>query len=115
MYSLSDDRIAPAGFPHSEIPGSLDIRLLPEAYRSRSRLSSPSSAKASTCRPFHTCYSNYFIQYETPCDIPYRPFLPYSIVKELFQKERPSLHLDDAAEIFSGTTKSKFSGGGGGD
>ena len=32
------------GFPHSEILGSLDIQLLPEAYRSRSRPSSASDA-----------------------------------------------------------------------
>ena len=34
--------------PHSEIPGSKDVLLLPEAYRSIPRLSSPSDAKAST-------------------------------------------------------------------
>lgn len=39
--------LSPAGFPHSEIHGSKDIRLLTVAYRSLSRLSSPSDAKAS--------------------------------------------------------------------
>ena len=39
--------LAPTGFPHSEIHGSKDIRLLTVAYRSLSRLSSPSDAKAS--------------------------------------------------------------------
>ena len=44
--------ITPAGFPHSEILGSMCIWPLPEAYRSLSRLSSPISAKASTCCPY---------------------------------------------------------------
>ena len=39
------------GFPHSEIRGSQDIMLLPAAYRSLSRPSSPLRAKASTVRP----------------------------------------------------------------
>ena len=36
------------GFPHSEIPGSKLAQQLPEAYRSRPRLSSAVGAKAST-------------------------------------------------------------------
>ena len=47
-FSICCRDIAPGGFPHSEIPGSLDVELLPEAYRSLPRLSSPSGAKAST-------------------------------------------------------------------
>ena len=43
---------APVGLPHSDIPGSLRIWPLPEAYRSLSRLSSPISAKASACCPY---------------------------------------------------------------
>ena len=39
--------LSPAGFPHSEIHGSKGIRPLTVAYRSLSRLSSPSDAKAS--------------------------------------------------------------------
>ena len=39
------------GLPHSEIRGSQDIMLLPAAYRSLSRPSSPLRAKASTVRP----------------------------------------------------------------
>ena len=35
------------------------------------------------------------------------PFLPYSIVNEPSPKELPSLHLDDASNLFAGTTKSK--------
>ncbi len=40
-----------AGFPHSEIPGSMPSRRLPEAYRSHSRLSSVVGAKAFTVGP----------------------------------------------------------------
>ena len=43
-----------------------------------------------------------------PCGTMYRPFLPYSIVNEPSPKELPSLHLDDASNLFAGTTKSKF-------
>ena len=44
-------RITTRGFPHSEILGSTDGQLLPEAYRSRPRPSSPPGAKASTVCP----------------------------------------------------------------
>ncbi len=37
-----------AGLPHSEISGSKDVQLLPEAYRSLPRLSSSPDTKAST-------------------------------------------------------------------
>ena len=40
------------GLPHSEIPGSKDARLLPEAYRSLPRPSSASLAKTSTKCPY---------------------------------------------------------------
>ena len=43
--------LQPIGLPHSEIHGSQDIMLLPVAYRSLSRPSSPLRAKASTVRP----------------------------------------------------------------
>ena len=45
-------RITTRGFPHSEIPGSTDGQLLPEAYRSRPRPSSALGAKASTVCPY---------------------------------------------------------------
>ena len=45
-------RITTRRFPHSEIPGSTDGQLLPEAYRSRPRPSSALGAKASTVCPF---------------------------------------------------------------
>ena len=46
---LLDDRISLLpGFPIQKSPGHADIRLLTGAYRSLSRLSSPSDAKAST-------------------------------------------------------------------
>ncbi len=47
MHSAIDDRIwlpSPAGLPHSEIPGLADARLLPRAYRSLPRPSSPLDA-----------------------------------------------------------------------
>lgn len=48
MYSVQDNQLVLAGFPHSEISGSQSICRLPEAYRRLSRLSSPLTAKAST-------------------------------------------------------------------
>jgi hypothetical protein len=45
-------RITTRRFPHSEILGSTDGQLLPEAYRSRPRPSSALGAKASTVCPF---------------------------------------------------------------
>jgi hypothetical protein len=44
--------MTPAGFPHSEILGSMLGRQLPEAYRSPLRPSSASGAKASAVRPY---------------------------------------------------------------
>ena len=44
--------IKAAGLPHSEIPGSTHACLLPEAYRSLPRPSSPAGAKASIVRPY---------------------------------------------------------------
>jgi hypothetical protein len=44
-------RITTGGFPHSDIPGSMDVWLLPGAFRSLQRPSSAPSAKASTVRP----------------------------------------------------------------
>src|SRR5690348_14119348 len=44
-------RITSGEFPHSEILGSLDGQLLPQAYRSRPRPSSALGAKASTVCP----------------------------------------------------------------
>ena len=48
MYSVNDDRLMTAGFPHSEISGSKLVCQLPEAYRRLLRPSSPPIAKAST-------------------------------------------------------------------
>ena len=48
MYSVNDDRLVAAGFPHSEILGSKLVCKLPEAYRMLQRPSSPPVAKAST-------------------------------------------------------------------
>ena len=45
--------VSSAGFPHSDISGSLDMCSSPEAFRSLSRLSSALSAKASTLRPYY--------------------------------------------------------------
>ena len=57
QYAVTE--VFSAGFPHSDISGSMDIYLringyllLPEAFRSLSRLSSALSAKASTIRSF---------------------------------------------------------------
>ena len=44
--------VFPAGFPHSDICGSIGYLLLTAAFRSLSRLSSALSAKASTLRSF---------------------------------------------------------------
>ena len=47
MHSARDDGIwlpSPTGLPHSEIPGLTDARLLPRAYRSLPRPSSPLDA-----------------------------------------------------------------------
>ena len=56
--------MTPAGFPHSDIPGSKPAWRLPEAYRSLPRPSSPSSAKASTDCAFYLfelvfCFSSH--------------------------------------------------------
>ena len=48
MYSDDDDLLTQAGFPHSEILGSMLVCQLPEAYRKLLRPSSPVAAKAST-------------------------------------------------------------------
>ena len=48
MYSACDDRLEPAGFPHSDISGSQAVCRLPEAFRRLPRPSSPLTAKAST-------------------------------------------------------------------
>ncbi len=42
----------PAGFPHSDIVGSMLVCQLPDAFRRLPRLSSPSTAKASTVCAF---------------------------------------------------------------
>ena len=44
--------VRPAGFPHSDIYGSIGYLLLTVAFRSLSRLSSALSAKASTIRSY---------------------------------------------------------------
>jgi hypothetical protein len=44
--------MTPAGFPHSDTPGSQLGWQLPEAYRSLLRPSSAPGAKASTVRPY---------------------------------------------------------------
>ena len=48
MYSVNDDVLMHAGFPHSEIPDSNGYYYLIWAYRKLLRLSSPLTAKAST-------------------------------------------------------------------
>ena len=48
--------LQPAGLPHSEIHGSRDIMLLPMAYRSLSRPSSPLRAKASSVYSYLLSY-----------------------------------------------------------
>jgi hypothetical protein len=48
MYSVHDDQLKLAGFPHSEILGSKLVCQLTEAYRRLLRPSSPSAAKAFT-------------------------------------------------------------------
>jgi hypothetical protein len=50
-FSAGYPRITTGGFPHSEIPGSMPVQRLPEAYRSRPRPSSAPDAKASTVCP----------------------------------------------------------------
>ena len=51
VFRYASQRITTGGFPHSEILGSTDGQLLPEAYRSRPRPSSALGAKASTVCP----------------------------------------------------------------
>ena len=51
MYSACNDQVTLAGFPHSDIPGSMLAYQLPEAFRRWPRPSSPVSAKASTVCP----------------------------------------------------------------
>ena len=48
MYSVLDDQVVLAGFPHSDIYGSKLVCQLPVAFRRLPRLSSPPAAKAST-------------------------------------------------------------------
>ena len=48
MYSVCNNQLMLAGFPHSEISGSKSVCRLPGAYRRLQRLSSPLTAKAST-------------------------------------------------------------------
>ena len=54
-YVFSDERrrITGAGFPHSEIRGSMPVQRLTAAYRSRPRPSSAPGAKASTVCPYY--------------------------------------------------------------
>src|SRR6201989_1153008 len=51
VFTYGYRRITSGEFPHSEILGSLDGQLLPQAYRSRPRPSSALGAKASTVCP----------------------------------------------------------------
>ena len=51
VFSRTYPDITRDGFPHSEIPGSVLVWQLPEAYRSLPRPSSPLNAKASTVCP----------------------------------------------------------------
>ena len=53
MFSLGRRGMTPAGFAHSEIHGSSGHVPLTVAYRSLSRPSSASCAKASTVCPYH--------------------------------------------------------------
>ena len=46
-------RITGAGFPHSEIRGSMAVQRLTAAYRSHPRPSSAPGAKASTVCPYY--------------------------------------------------------------
>ena len=54
-------RITTRRFPHSEILGSTDGQLLPEAYRSRPRPSSALGAKASTVCPCSLDLNEHFL------------------------------------------------------
>lgn len=72
MYSVCDNQLMLAGFPHSEISGSKSVCRLPEAYRRLPRLSSPLTAKASTvCASSldHITPSNLVIRLEREDDI----------------------------------------------
>ena len=48
MDSVQDTYLKVGGFPHSDIPGSMLVCQLPEAFRRLPRPSSPPTAKAST-------------------------------------------------------------------
>ena len=66
MYSVQDNHLMMAGFPHSEISGSKSVCRLPEAFRRLPRLSSPLTAKASTVCAYsldHITPSNLVIVY----------------------------------------------------
>ena len=54
-YVFTDERrrITGAGFPHSEIRGSMAVQRLTAAYRSRPRPSSTPGAKASTVNSYY--------------------------------------------------------------
>jgi hypothetical protein len=53
VFSAGQHRITGAGFPHSEIRGSMPVQRLTAAYRSRPRPSSAPGAKASTVCPYY--------------------------------------------------------------
>jgi hypothetical protein len=53
VFSSERHRITGAGFPHSEIRGSMPVQRLTAAYRSRPRPSSAPGAKASTVCPYY--------------------------------------------------------------
>ena len=59
VFSNGQHPITGAGFPHSEIRGSMPVQRLTAAYRSRPRPSSAPGAKASTVCP-------YYLDGETP-------------------------------------------------
>ena len=66
MYSVQDNHLVMAGFPHSDTSGSKSVCRLPEAFRRLPRLSSPLTAKASTVCAYsldHITPSNLVIVY----------------------------------------------------
>src|SRR3546814_2506520 len=62
MYSVCDNHLMMAGFPHSDISGSKSVCRLPDAFRRLPRLSSPLPAQSST-----VCASS--LDHLTPCNL----------------------------------------------
>ena len=82
--------MTPDGFPHSDISGSMDVWLLPEAYRSLPRLSSPLSAQASACCSYYLVSQELFAL-----------LIPYAIINNA---ARLNARPPSAARIATGTS-----------